>query len=122
MIYLASPYSVGKDGAYGEADTGKASKNMKTRRYKLACKKAAELMIKYKQVVFSPIAHSHSIEIEGMNGEIQSGDFWLEQDLDILKRCDGMYVYRLPGWDQSRGIAREISRAEALGIPIEYVD
>src|SRR6516164_827917 len=103
MYYLASPYSVGKNGAYGEADTGKASKNLKTRRYKLACKKAAELMAEG-EVVFSPIAHSHSIEIEGMNGQIQTGDFWLEQDLHILAKCERLLVYRLPGWDHSRGI------------------
>jgi len=120
MIYLASPYSVGKGGAYGTADTGKASGNMKTRRYKAACRKAAELM-KKGYVVFSPIAHSHSVEKEGM-GEIETGDFWLEQDLVVLGRCDKLLVYKLEGWDKSRGIAREIRYAEEHDIPIEYVE
>lgn len=121
MIYLASPYSVGAKGAYGAADTGTASKNLKTRRYKAACKKAAELMLGG-EVVFSPIAHSHSVELEGMDGEIKSGDFWLDQDLNILSKCDELYVYRLPNWEKSRGIAREIAFAEANAIPVTYID
>ena len=120
MVYLASPYSVGKKGAYGNGDLGKATGNMKTRRYKAACKKAAELMDKG-FIVFSPIAHSHSIEKEGMEG-IRDGDFWLSQDLEIVRRCDKVFVYKMEGWELSRGIAREIAFAEKLGIPIEYLE
>lgn len=121
MIYLASPYSVGKNGAYKEADTGLASKNLRTRRYKAVCKKAAELMLDG-EVVFSPIAHSHSIELEGMGGVVKSGDFWLDQDLKILDKCDALVVYCLPNWERSRGIAREIAFAQAKGLPITYLD
>lgn len=120
FVYLASPYSVGKQGAYGDADLGKATGNMKTRRYKAACKKAAELMDEG-YVVFSPIAHSHSVEKEGMK-EVRTGDFWLDQDLEIVRRCDKVFVYMLPGWDKSRGIAREVACAEQNNIPIEYID
>lgn len=121
MIYLASPYSVGPKGAYVAGDTGTASKNIKTRRFKAACKKAAQLMLAG-DVVFSPIAHSHSVELEGMDGAIKSGDFWLDQDLAILSKCDKLVVYRLPNWEASRGIAREIAHATLEGIPIEYTD
>lgn len=120
LVYLASPYSVGKAGAYGDGDLGKATANMKTRRYKAACAKAAELMDKG-YVVFSPIAHSHSIEANGMD-EIRDGNFWLDQDLAIVSRCDKVLVYKLPGWERSRGIAREVAHAEATGIPVEYIE
>lgn len=120
FVYLCSPYSVGKKGAYGDADTGKASKNTKTRRYKAACRKAAELMDKG-YVVFSPIAHSHSVEKDGMD-EIRTGDYWLDQDLEFVARADKVIVYKLPGWELSRGIAREIKFAEEHGIPIEYIE
>lgn len=119
-MYLASPYSVGKAGAYGEANTGTATANMRTRRFKAACKKAAELM-KDGLVVFSPIAHSHSIELHGDNS-LKTGDFWLNQDLEVLKHCDTLLVYRLEGWDRSRGIAKEIAFAEEHDIPVVYVD
>jgi hypothetical protein len=72
------------------------------------------------EVVFSPIAHSHSIEIQG--GGETTGDFWLKQDLEILKRCDKLVVYRLDGWDHSRGIAKEVAFAEEIGLPVEYID
>src|SRR5678815_3413870 len=120
MIYLASPYSVGPKGAYGEEDTGRASKNMRTRRYKAACKKAAQLMDKG-LVIFSPIAHSHSIELEGMD-KVQTGNFWLEQDLAILKHCTDLFVLCLPDWERSRGIAREIEFAQDNGIPVSYLE
>lgn len=119
MIYLASPYSVGKEGAYGAANTGTASPNIRTRRFKAACRKSAELMAQG-EVVFSPIAHSHSIELFG-DGE-STGDFWLNQDLAILKRCDKLVVYRLEGWERSRGIKKEVDFAQSVGIPVEYVD
>lgn len=120
MIYLASPYSVGKEGGYGAEDTGFASKNMRTRRYKAACRKAAALMDKG-LTIFSPIAHSHSIELEGMS-EVRSGNFWLDQDLAILKKCDELYVLCLPDWERSRGIAREIAFAQDHGIPVSYLE
>lgn len=120
MIYLASPYSVGPKGGYGEEDTGFASKNMRTRRYKAACKRAAELMDKG-LTIFSPIAHSHSIEKDGMH-DVRTGNFWLEQDLAILKKCDSLFVLCLPDWERSRGIAREIAFAQDNGIPVSYLE
>ncbi len=109
MIYLASVYS-----------QGGAGKNKRTRRFKLACKKAAQLMAEGKNV-FCPIAHSHPIEVHGMD-KIEGHDFWLKQDFAVLKRCDKLVVYRMPGWQESVGIQREIAFAENHGIPIEYVD
>lgn len=121
LVYLASVYSAGKGGAYGEANTGTASGNLRTRRFKKACRKAAELM-QAGHVVFSPIAHSHSIEKEAPGVSGTTGDFWLEQDLKILSKCDKLFVYKMENWEHSRGIAREIAFAEANGIPVEYLD
>jgi Domain of unknown function (DUF1937) len=120
MIYLASPYSVGPKGAYGAENTGTASPNIRTRRFKAACRKAAELMAKG-EVVFSPIAHSHSIELYG-DPNLTTGDFWLNQDLDILSKCEKLVVYTMPGWERSRGIAKEVAFAEANGIPVSYIN
>jgi hypothetical protein len=115
LIYLASVYS-----------QGNASANKKTRRYKAACKKAAELMMKgYK--VFAPIAHSHPIEVFGLTEAIEEGfaadhDFWLAQDEAILAKCDKLVVYKMPGWKKSVGIAREMAFAKEHNIPIEFID
>ena len=79
LVYLASVYS-----------QGNAGKNKRTRRFKQACKKAADLMAQG-EVVFCPIAHSHPIEVHGMD-TVEGHDFWLKQDGAILERCDKMVV------------------------------
>ena len=105
LIYLATPYN-GYLGTRAEA-------------YHLACLKAAELM-EEGYTVFSPIAHSHSIEIE--SGMSKSGEFWLRQDFAILAYCDELWVYKLPGWDTSYGVAEEIKFAKAYDIPVKEIE
>ncbi len=69
-------------------------------------------------VIFSPIAHSHSIECEA--GFMEGFDFWMYQDLPILEKSSELWVLELEGWKQSRGVAREIETARSAGIPIRY--
>lgn len=105
LIYLASPYSKypgGREAAYKEV-----------------CIKAAELM--QQVAIFCPIAHSHSIELEGMNGTIKDGDWWLKQDFAVLKRCDELWVYQMPGWEESYGVTKEIMFALNNHIPIKMI-
>lgn len=105
LIYLATPYS-GFKGTREEA-------------YHLACLKAAELMEKG-YIVFSPIAHSHSIEVE--SGMSKDGEFWLKQDFGILAYCDELWVYKLPGYSTSVGVLAERAFAEAYNIPIKEIE
>lgn len=105
LIYLATPYSKYPGG--------------REQAYKEACKKAAELMSHV--AIFCPIAHSHSIELEGMNGDIKNGDWWLKQDFEVLKRCDELWVYQMPGWEDSYGVTREIQFALNNYIPIKML-
>jgi hypothetical protein len=109
LIYLASVYS-----------QGNASNNKKTRRYKAVCKKAAELM-QEGHCVFAPIAHSHPIEVHGMD-VVEGHDFWLKQDAAVLERCTKLVVYKMPGWKKSIGIAWEMNFAKENNIPIEFID
>lgn len=109
LIYLASVYSQGNAGP-----------NKRTRRFKKACQKAAELM-RQGYNVFSPIAHSHPIEIHGLD-TIEDHDFWLKQDFAVLERCNKLVVMKMDGWKKSIGINAEIKFAEEHGIPIEYID
>lgn len=105
LVYLASPYSKypkGREAAFREV-----------------CKKAASLMEEGIEV-FCPIAHSHSIEQEAMT-KIQDGDFWLKQDFAILRKCDWLYVYMMPGWGDSYGVNKEIDFAKANKIPVAYL-
>jgi hypothetical protein len=104
LIYLASPYSKYPHGrVHAEAAVST---------------KAAELMSKG-VALFCPITHSHWIE-QHMDS-VQDGDWWLEKDFAVLERCDELWVYQMPGWDESYGVKKEIEFAEHNNIPITYV-
>jgi len=113
-LYLASPYSV--KIPLSEQQAAKLRK----RRFEAVCKYAAKLM-KQGELVFCPIAHSHPIEVLGMPGEVNDGDFWLKQDFAVLQFCKELRVLCLEGWEQSDGIRREIEFAHELNIPVTYV-
>lgn len=105
-VYLSSPYTH-PDPAVREA------------RFKAACQAAANLMLRGRNI-FSPIAHSHPVDLE--LGEPQSGEFWKKQDVPLLRHADAMIVLQLPGWLESKGIAWEIDMARSLNIPVEFME
>ncbi len=105
-IYLASPYSSPR------AD-------VRHQRWMLACRAAAYLM-REGHIVFSPIAHSHSVEIHGFDGP-QSSDFWMAQDLPLLSRFQELMIFMLPGFLESAGIKKEKAFAIERGMPISYL-
>lgn len=72
------------------------------------------------EVVFSPISHSHPID--RWFDRPESGTFWKRQDEPFLLGCSKVVVLRLPGWDESLGVAHEIDVALQRGIPVEYID
>ena len=106
LTYLASPYS--------HADPA-----VRQQRFEAACAAAARLM-QAGETVFSPIAHSHPVE-QYFNA-IEDGEFWMRQDIPILRHCARVKVLRLPGWEQSKGVARELAVARELYIPVEMID
>ena len=98
IVYLASPYTHDRV-------------EVMEQRYRAACR-AAGVLMKQGYVVFSPVAHSHSVAVHGLEPEQQTNfQFWMDQDLPVLRKCDILMVLMLPGWDRSRGVAREIEVA-----------
>lgn len=105
LVYLASPYT-DNDPALMEL------------RWREACAATAALMRKG-VMVFSPIAHSHSVAI---HGALPTGwDWWQRYDALYLERCSSMIVLTLAGWESSRGVRDEITIMQALGKPIRYM-
>jgi len=104
LTYLASPYSH-PDAA------------VRQQRFEAACRVAAEL-IRRGHVVFSPIAHSHSIAQHGLP---MDWGFWEAQDRRLLAACDELWVLKLDGWQHSRGVQAEIAIVRALGKPVRFV-
>ena len=107
MVYLASPYSH-PDAA------------VRLRRFKDACKKAAQYAMRG-ECVFSPIAHSHAIAAFLPEEYRTDFNLWMKMDLPILTHADEMHILCIEGWKESKGIAREISHADRLGIPVKQV-
>lgn len=106
--YLASPYSH-EDPAVRQS------------RFHAACAAAAALMCRGR-LVFSPIAHSHSIAQYLPDEMVCDFDFWMLQDLPMLIRAQRLIVLMLDGWRESRGVHREICFAVQHDIPIQFME
>ncbi len=105
-IYLASPYSA-------------PTKRERQRRFKKVVKKAGKLM-EQGHAVFCPIAHSHDIGLALERP--QDHEFWMKQDLPLLACASALWVYKMTGWKESRGVTAEIEFAKEHGIPIRYLE
>lgn len=108
FIYLSSPYS------HEDPVT-------RTVRFHAALQKAATLMAQG-HVVYSPIAHSHPISQYLPKENCVDHEFWMAQDLPLLRLASKLVVLRIPSWEASRGVGVEVKEAERLGIPVEYID
>jgi len=105
MIYVASPYSH-EDGKIREE------------RYEKVTKYVADLVSKG-HVAISPITYGHSLlKYKKMPTDFK---FWENFCLDLLSKSDIMYVYKMDGWINSKGIQMEIKYAEENNIPIVYI-
>jgi hypothetical protein len=107
MIYVASPYS----GTEEEQIT----------RFVFVASYVAHLISKG-IVAFSPIVHNHTVVTLCVEQLPTGWEFWQKYDSDMLKRCDELYVLKLPGWEESVGVNAERELAKNLGIPITYVE
>lgn len=65
-------------------------------------------------VALTPHLNSYHMELDFT----VSQDYWYRADLELLKRCDGIFM--LPNWKDSWGAKIEHEFAQANGIPIFY--
>jgi len=106
LLYLASPYS-------------HSDPSMREWRFQEACKAAVWLMGQGFQV-FSPIAHSHPIAVEGRLGTAFAD--YAEFDKRLIRASDVLAVFELAGWKESVGVQAELAYAAELGIRIWYFE
>jgi nucleoside 2-deoxyribosyltransferase len=108
IIYLASPYSHPDQRVLQDRCN--------------AAQKATAKLMREGHTVISPIAHSHGVADFLTDNLRLDGDFWMEQDLPLLARCDEMTVLCLKGWENSKGVKREIEFASRRGIPTSFLE
>lgn len=103
-LYLASPYT-------------NKSPTVREKRFVAISITASQLtLVGYN--IYSPI----------LNGHIMSQyihfprkyDFWAARDRQFIEWCDRFYIVKLEGWEQSKGIEKEIEAAKELRKPIVY--
>lgn len=100
LIYLASPYTH-PDPAVMQ------------RRFEEICAVAARF-IQRGEHIFCPIAHTHPIALAG--DLPRDFKFWEQYARKMLAVCDELWVCKMDGWRESKGIALEIKIADELGI------
>jgi hypothetical protein len=49
-------------------------------------------------------------------------EFWEKLCADYWVKCDSLVVLTLPGWKDSEGVRKELSRAKRDGKPVSYLD
>lgn len=104
MIYLASPYA-------------HSDPTIMEQRFHVVAGVTADLL-KRGLVVYSPIAHNHYL---AANFDLPRGwDFWQTIDLPMLDLAEELYVLRLDGWKESKGVWAEIDHALRRDIPVRY--
>lgn len=97
LIYIAAPYST--------ADPIEQQLNVQAARY--AGHKLA-------QEGFYPVMPT--VNTAGFNGANSDVEFWYDGTLELMKRCDAVYV--LDGSHNSIGVQREIKVAKKLGMHV----
>jgi len=102
VVYLASPYShPNREVLEGRAE---------------AVSRIAALLFEAGVLVYSPIAHSHTIAAVG---DLPTDfAFWDRYNRAMLERCDALFVVAIPGYDASVGVAGEMQIARELEIPV----
>lgn len=131
LIYLASPYTerisdtreleeamLMPEDRQSEAELIDQKRRVEYERYRLASAVAAHLIMAG-NIVYCPIAHSHSMAIEGRVADGYQP--WQELDEFFLERSDILAILTLPGYTESDGVFKEASYFNELQKPIIYI-
>lgn len=106
LVYVGSPYS-------------HESKAVMEENFKRVTAFTAKLCAEG-VLAFSPITYGHTlVEFRDMP---RDWNFWKTFCLSFMDNAERMIVYKMPGWENSRGLEAEIEYAKQNNIPIEYVD
>jgi nucleoside 2-deoxyribosyltransferase len=105
VIYVAGPYTGKGHGPENYAEIGHNILN------------AREWAIKILKlggcVTLTPHLNSAHMECDFNHPE-----FWYEADLELLKRCDAIFM--IPGWERSKGSVKEHGFAITRELPVFY--
>jgi Domain of unknown function (DUF1937) len=104
LVYMASPYELYPTG--------------KVPAFRDACTVAARI-IGHGVHIFSPISHSHSIQV---HGDFEDDFDWLLFDEAMMNVSDALLVAKLLSWEVSAGIRYEINFFRKANKPIFLIN
>ena len=82
----------------------------------------AGLLMERGHTVYCPIAHGHAIKKHTSAKLPQTHEFWLAQDKAFTDAAVGLFVVKMPGWEESMGVQWEIKEFTKAGKPIIYLE
>jgi len=100
--YIASPYS-------------HQSVVVRQQRFEQA-RRFTDWAMRQGHVAFSPIVYAHQFAVEYNHGT--DFRYWLDFNEHMLLVSDALWLLKLDGWEESRGVAHEIAFAEKNGIRV----
>lgn len=107
MIYTASPYS-------------HPDPLVRKTRFLLAERFVIHQLETQNLIIFSPIVYGHRLATEF--GVDTSAQFWHVFNTNMLRRAECMFLLKLDGWEESKGVQLEIKMANILLVPIVEFD
>ncbi len=104
IYYLAAPYT---------------HPNPEVRDWRVrAVTKMTYQLFKAGRLIYSPLTHNIEIDKLGIFGDFKT---WLSFDHGMLSRLDGLIIFKIPGWNESKGLKAELEFAQSLKLPIEEI-
>ncbi len=114
MIYLCSPFTAkNPDGSF--------NLELQEERYNQITEITGKLQDRYQYAFIGPITQSHQTA-KYMSKNSTEFKAWEIRDLTYISRCDEVWVVKLDGWEESRGVAAEIDFALSLGMPVKSIN
>jgi len=105
FIYLASPYS-------------HSNPEVRQSRYEAVRDLVGRLTLQH-LTVYSPIVYHH---YTGIQCKLPTdADFWWNNNRAMMDSASSLYVYRMPGWEDSLGVMQEIEYARVTGKTITFL-
>ena len=115
IIYIAGPYS---NNAPIDAKKDASPKKREARVN--AVTEIARQLVEDGKIVYSPLTMTHPIDIR--MGKNPDSAFWVAFDEAFMAHCSRIVVLKLPGWDGSSGVEREIEYFKQKGIAAEWLE
>lgn len=106
VYYLASPYS-------------HVDPTIREKRFNEVNELAVHLNKVFGIVVYEPIICGH---VKVKYDMPTNFEFWQNQNEKFIRITDAVIVYKMDGWETSRGVQSEIAYAKSLNKPVYYIE